>query len=64
MRHGIVTKISVYEDYPTSVASKAFGANINAFAFNMDYIASKSEKLARELLLMYEQCKKLGVSHG
>lgn len=59
MQRGIVTKISVYEDYPTSVSSKAYGANINAFAFNMDYIAIKSKTLAQELVLLYEKCRGL-----
>jgi len=59
MQRGIVTKISVYEDFPTSVASRAFGANIDCFAFNADYIARKSPELIQELIVLYEKCKKL-----
>lgn len=59
MRRGIVTKISVYEDLPTSVASRAYGANIDCFAFNLDYIALISPELASEIIVLYDKCKKL-----
>lgn len=60
MQRGIVTKISVYEDMPTSVSSTAFGANLDCFAFNMGYIVKRSPELARQLLTIYKQCKELG----
>jgi hypothetical protein len=59
MQRGIVTKISVYEDLPTSVSSTAYGANLDCFAFNMGFIANKSPDLARQLMVLYEKCKKL-----
>lgn len=59
MQRGIVTKISVYEDYPTSVSSRMYGANLDCFAFNVGYIADKSPQLAQELINIYDKCKKL-----
>jgi len=59
MQRGIVTKITVYEDLPTSVSSRAYGANLDCFAFNVGYIAHKSPTLARELVELYNKCKKL-----
>ena len=64
MQRGVVTKISVYEDTPTSVSSRAFGANLDCFAFNASYIAKRSPELIRELIELYEKCKKLGVQRG
>jgi len=59
MQRGIVTKISVYEDLPTSVSSTAYSANLDCFAFNVGYIAKRNPKLVQELISLYEQCKKL-----
>lgn len=59
MQRGIVTKISVYEDFPTSVSSTAFGANLNCLAFNMGFIVDKNPDLAKQLIELYKQCKKL-----
>ena len=53
------TKITVYEDMPTSVSSSLYGANLDCFAFNMGYIGRKSPDLARQLIEIYEKCKKL-----
>jgi len=64
VQRGIVTKISVYEDNPTAVASRAFGANIDSIAFNLDYIGSRSPEMVQELILLFEKCKKLRSKHG
>lgn len=60
MQREIVTKISVYQDYPTSISSRAYGANLDCFAFNVGFIASKNPRLAEELVELYNKCKKLG----
>ena len=59
MQRGIVTKISVYEDLPTSVSSTAYGANLDCFAFNVGLIARNRPDLAQKLVELYEQCKKI-----
>jgi hypothetical protein len=64
VQRGIVTKISVYEDSPTAIASRAYGANLDSIAFNLDYIGSRSPELVQELILLFEKCKKLRRPHG
>lgn len=59
MQRGIVTKLTVYEDYATSVSSRANGANLDCFAFNVGYIAKRSPSLVRELISLYNKCKEL-----
>ncbi len=59
MQRGIVTKISVYEDLPTSVSSRAYGANLDCFAFNVGFISNKNPDLAQRLISLYQECKKL-----
>lgn len=53
------TKITVYEDLPTSVSSSLYGANLDCFAFNIGYIVKRSPELAQQLMELYEKCKKL-----
>lgn len=59
MQRGKTTKITVYEDMPTSVSSSLYGANLDCFAFNVFYIAQRSPTLANQLIELYEKCKKL-----
>ena len=59
MQRGKTTKITVYEDMPTSVSSSMYGANLDCFAFNVGYISRYSPDLVRELIVLYEKCKKL-----
>lgn len=59
MQRGKTTKITVYEDMPTSVSSSWYGANLDCYAFNMGYIAQRSPALAKQLIEIYEKCKKL-----
>lgn len=59
MQRGKTTKITVYEDMPTSVSSSLYGANLDCFAFNAGFIAKRSPDLVKELIVLYEKCKKL-----
>jgi len=59
MQRGTVTKISVYEDIPTSVSSTAYGANLDCFAFNVGFISKTRPDLAQRLIELYQECKKL-----
>lgn len=59
MQRGKTTKITVYEDMPTSVSSSMYGANLDCFAFNMGFIVNRSPDLAQQLMVLYEKCKKL-----
>lgn len=59
MQRGKTTKITVYEDMPTSVSSSLYGANLDCFAFNVGYIAQRNPNLANQLIELYEKCKKL-----
>lgn len=53
------TKITVREDYPVSIASEAYGANVGCVAFNIDFIMLRNPKLGVELLRIFEAAKKL-----
>lgn len=57
MQRGKTTKITVYEDMPTSVSSSLYGANLDCFAFNMGFIAQHDSKLAMQVLELYQKCK-------
>lgn len=59
MQRGKTTKITVYDDMPTSVSSSLYGANLDCFAFNAGYIGRENPKLLKELIELYEKCKKL-----
>lgn len=59
MQRGKTTKITVYDDSPTSISSSMYGANLDCYAFNVGFIAKKSPQLALKLIELYEQCKKL-----
>lgn len=59
MQRGIVTKISVYEDLPTSVSSTLYGANLDCFAFNVGLISKHRPDLVQKLIDLYEECKKI-----
>jgi hypothetical protein len=47
------TQLQIREDRPTAISSAAFGANLNAFGFNIDLIATKNPKLAITLINDY-----------
>lgn len=59
MQRGIVTKLTVYEDYATSVSSRSYGANLDCFAFNVGFIAKRRPDLVQELISLYNKCKEL-----
>lgn len=55
------TKIKLIANYATGISSSAAGANIDGLAFNMEYIAKRNPALARTLVQLYEEAKKLEV---
>lgn len=59
MQRGKTTKITVYEDMPTSVSSSMYGANLDCFAFNVGFINKRRPDLVLELIELYKKCKKL-----
>lgn len=54
-----VTKVSVRSDMPTSISSSQHGANLNAVAFNLDFIALRRPQLAVELLRLHREARDL-----
>lgn len=59
------TKLTVYADYATAMASKSLGANINCVAFNLDFIKVKDANLMGQILALYQKAHKLrSNSHG
>lgn len=60
MRSGIKsTKITIYEDKATGIASSYNGANLNGMAFNLGFIAEKDPELAQLLMDYYERAREL-----
>lgn len=53
------TKITIREDYPTAVASEAYGANVGGFAFNVIFIAHRNPELAVKVMDLYEKATAL-----
>lgn len=53
------TKITVREDWPTSIASEAYGANVGCLAFNLTYIVLRDPMVAVELMEIYELARSL-----
>lgn len=53
------TKITVRENYPVSISSSMYGANLNVLAFNMDYIGRINPWLATQVVDLFKQAKKL-----
>ena len=48
------TKITLKSDKATGVSSRAYGANIDAVAFNLTYLAKKNPVLAATILKNYK----------
>lgn len=59
MQREIKTKLTLYKDSPTAVSSTVFGANLNAVAFNADYIGRYDGQLVKEIYKLYERARKL-----
>lgn len=59
MQREKVTKLSVYQGSAVSSAWQSNGSNINCMAFNLDYIGVVAPELAKELIAIYNKCKKL-----
>lgn len=53
------SKIKVSENFPVGSSSKWLGANVNAFAFNLDFIAQRDPNLAQSLLELADQAMDL-----
>jgi hypothetical protein len=56
-----VTKITIRSDFSTSCSSRQHGANLNAYGFNMDFIAERNPILALELLRLWRQASALSM---
>ncbi|MEC3974886.1 hypothetical protein [Amycolatopsis sp. H20-H5] len=52
-------KITVSSDFPTASSSSLHGANLDAIAFNMDFIARRDPQLATELLRVWRKAKQI-----
>jgi hypothetical protein len=59
MQYGKVTKISLREDMPASIASSAYGANLDVVGFNIRFILERKPSLAVQLLKLYSEAQKL-----
>ena len=51
------TKITVSDDASTGISSRAHGANLDALAFNVTFIASRNPNLAVKLLKLYDEAR-------
>ena len=54
-----VTQLKIREDRPTALSSSAHGANLDAVAFNLAFIALRNPKLAVELLKLYDRAHQI-----
>lgn len=64
MQRGTTTKLTMRPEFPVSVASTLYGANMNCVAFNLDFINNVDPSLAKEIVKIFEICKRLGANHG
>ncbi|HKU18119.1 MAG TPA: hypothetical protein VJP80_02490 [Candidatus Saccharimonadales bacterium] len=53
------TKVKVSENSPTGVASRAHGANVDALAFNITFIASRNPNLAVKIMKLYDEARQI-----
>ena len=53
MQYGKTTKVTLYEDRPTGISSRMYGANLDVIGFNVDFIASRDPNLAVQLMQLY-----------
>ena len=51
------TKITLRSDYPTSMSSTKFGANLDGVAFNLTYL-KKFPDLYKRVIDLYKDCAK------
>ncbi|HEY6736993.1 MAG TPA: hypothetical protein VI322_04740 [Candidatus Saccharimonadia bacterium] len=49
------TKLTVRPDRPTAISSSGHGANVNAMAFNVPFIALYNPRLAIEIIKLYDE---------
>lgn len=52
-----ITQLKIREDRPTALSSSAHGANLDAVAFNLIFLALRDPKLAVELLELYDRAR-------
>ena len=53
------TQIVIKSGKPTGLSSRAFGANIDGVAFNLEYIASKNPTLAAQIAKNYKEASEI-----
>jgi hypothetical protein len=56
------TQLTIREDQPTAISSSMHGANVDAMAFNVAFIALKNPKLAVELIKLYNEAHAIKAS--
>lgn len=59
MQREITTKVTVRGDYPTSITSVMYGANIDVLAFNHDFIMKRDPALGIQILELYKKARDL-----
>ena len=53
------TKLTIHGDQPTTVASSAYGSNVDALGFNILFIAARDPKLAVEIMKLYAKARQI-----
>lgn len=53
------SSISIKANKPTGLSSRVYGGNVDAVAFNIDFIASKNPSLAIAILKLYKEASAL-----
>ena len=54
-----VSKIKVRSDWPVGMSSTDHGANLNAVAFNLQFIMERNPQLAMEIIEQFRQARAL-----
>ncbi|HEX3782718.1 MAG TPA: hypothetical protein VHX38_23880 [Pseudonocardiaceae bacterium] len=54
-----VSKLAIRSDYPTAVSSTQYGANLDAYGFNAEFIARRDPALAVKLVKLWHQANNL-----
>ena len=59
MQHGKSTKITVYEDKATGIASPLHGSNVAVLAFNIGFIVHRKPALAVQIMKLYNAAQSI-----
>ena len=59
MKDQKITKLTIRDDRPTGLASSAQGSNLDAIGFNVAFLASRSPRLAIEVMKLYALAHKV-----